>query len=288
MTNLLTHRPKDKPSANSMNLSQHLGELRHRLVICAIALAMTTLVAVIAYEPILHFLIRPLCDVDAVGAHSQVGTSRSLITSSGSTCNLFVTSPLDGLALRVKIAMFGGLVLASPVILFQLWRFITPGLNPKEKKYAVPFIVASIALFAVGCLVAYLTFPHALNFLNNIGGPSLQQIYNPNSYLGLILLLMTIFGLTFEFPVLLISLEIAGVLSPETLGKWRRWAIVAIVVVAGVVTPSSDPFSMLAMAVPLYLFYEISIVVGKVLNRRSTGDPVSELDSEIETPTGSS
>ena len=116
-------------------------------------------------------------------------------------------------------------------------------------------------------MVAYLTFPHALNFLDNIGGPSLHQILDPTKYLSLIVLLMTVFGLTFEFPVLLVSLELAGVLTPAQLSSWRRWAIVLIVVVAGVVTPSSDPFSMMAMAIPLYLFYELSIVIGKLLQR---------------------
>jgi sec-independent protein translocase protein TatC len=257
------HEAKNRP--DSMTLIEHLTELRRRVLVCAVAFIVAATVAFLVYNHILSFLQHPYCQVNA------------------KHCNLYVTSPLDGLSLRVKIAAYGGIFLASPVILWELWRFITPGLNPKEKKYAIPFIVSSIFLFALGCLVAYITFPHALQFLDHIGGPSLQQIYNPNSYLSLILLLMTVFGLTFEFPVLLISLEIAGVLTPQTLSKWRRWAIVAIVVVAGVVTPSSDPFSMLAMAVPLYVFYEVSIVVGKVLARRSTGDPVSEL----ETPTGS-
>jgi len=111
------------------------------------------------------------------------------------------------------------------------------------------------------------TFPHALNWLSHIGGPSLTEILDPLKYLSLILLLMTIFGLTFEFPVLLVSLQIAGVLTPKQLSSWRRWAIVLIVVVAGVITPSSDPFSMMALAIPLYVFYEISIVIGRIINR---------------------
>jgi sec-independent protein translocase protein TatC len=182
-------------------------------------------------------------------------------------CGFYITGPLDGLALRVKIAAYGGLVLASPVLLWELWRFITPGLNPKEKKYAIPFIVASIALFLLGSLVAFVTFPHALGWLDSIGGPSLTEILDPTKYLSLIVLLMTVFGLTFEFPVLLVSLELAGVLTPKQLSSFRRWAIVLIVVVAGVVTPSSDPFSMMALAIPLYLFYELSIVVGKLVRR---------------------
>ena len=153
------------------------------------------------------------------------------------------------------------------MLLWELWRFITPGLHRKEKRYAVPFVAVSILLFALGCLVAFVTFPHALAWLGSIGGPDLTQILDPTKYLHLIVVLMVAFGLTFEFPVLLVSLELAGVVTPKQLSSWRRWAIVTIVVVAGVVTPSSDPFSMLAMAVPLYIFYELSIVAGRIIRR---------------------
>src|SRR5664280_3410739 len=224
-----------RPEPNAMTLVEHLTELRRRVVVCAVAFMITATVAFLLYNWILAFLKHPYCQV---APHH---------------CGFYITGPLDGLALRVKIAAYGGLVLASPVLLWELWRFITPGLNPKEKKYAVPFIVASITLFAAGVLVAYVTFPHALSFLTHIGGPSLNQIFDPLKYLSLILLMMTIFGLTFESPVLLVSLEVAGVLSPKQLSSWRRWAIILIVVVAGVITPSSDPFSMMALAIPLYV-----------------------------------
>ena len=242
-------RRNDKPAPDSMTLTEHLGELRRRVVISAAAFVVMAVVAFLAYPWILDALKHPYCEV------------------APTHCGFYITGPLDGLALRVKIAAYGGLFLASPVLLWELWRFITPGLKKNEKKYAIPFIVASITLFALGCLVAYLTFPHALNFLDHIGGPSLTQIFDPNKYLSLIVLMMTIFGLTFEFPVLLVSLELAGVVTPKQLSSWRRWAIIVIVVVAGVITPSSDPFSMMALAVPLYVFYEVSIVIGKILNR---------------------
>jgi len=267
MTLLATAPSKEKPDAGAMTLGQHLGELRHRLVICVIAFTLAALVAVIAYEPILHFLIRPLCSVNAGSARSHAGTARSLITNSGSTCNLYVTSPLDGLSLRVKIAVFGGLVMASPVILFQLWRFITPGLQSKERKYAVPFVLASFSLFLLGAATAYMTLPHALAFLKSVGGPNLQAIYDPIPYLGLILLMMTLFGLTFQFPVVLVSLELARIVTPARLLNSWRWAIISITVVAAVATPSSDPFSMLALALPLVLFYFVSIGIGKLLGR---------------------
>ncbi len=267
MSSLLTAQRKNKPSTDSMSLGQHLGELRHRLVICIIAVTLTTLVAAIAYEPILHFLIRPLCSVQAGTASNAAGSSHPLISKTGSTCNLYVTSPLDGLSLRVKIAAFGGLVMSSPVILFQLWRFVTPGLESKERKYAVPFVLSAFTLFLLGAATAYLTLPHALAFLKSVGGPNLQAIYDPIPYLGLILLMMTLFGLTFQFPVVLVSLELARVVSPAGLLHSWRWAIIIITVIAAVATPSSDPFSMLALALPLIFFYFISIGIGKVLGR---------------------
>jgi len=245
----LRRRGETRPQPNSMTLVEHLGELRRRVLICAAAFLVGGTVCFLAYNSILAFLKHPYCEV--APGH----------------CGFYITGPLDGLALRVKIAAYAGAFLASPVLLWELWRFITPGLNPKEKKYAIPFIVASITLFALGCLVAFVTFPHALRWLDSIGGPSLTQIYDPTKYLSLIVLLMVVFGLMFEFPVLLVSLEVAGVLTPQKLSSWRRWAIVLIVVVAGVVTPSSDPFSMIALAVPLYLFYELSILVGKLVRR---------------------
>ena len=249
-----------------MTLGEHLGELRRRVIICVIAFVIAATVAVFAYEPILHFLLRPLCSVDASTVHSTKGSASFLIASNG-TCNLFVTSPLDGLSLRVKIALFGGLVLASPVILYQIWRFVTPGLKASERRYAIPFVLSAFVLFLFGAATAYITLPHALGWLKSVGGPNLQAIYDPIPYLGLILLMMTIFGLTFEFPVVLVSLELARVVTPARLLRSWRWAVIIIVVIAAVFTPSSDPFSMMALAIPLYLFYELSIIIGKIITR---------------------
>jgi sec-independent protein translocase protein TatC len=262
----ITGGGKEKPSPDNMTLNQHLGELRRRLVISLIAFLLATLVAVIAYQPILKFLIHPLCVTN--GGGTRLGGVTSSNSLSGKNCaNLYVTSPLDGLSLRVKIAVFGGLTLASPVILFQIWRFITPGLQAREKKYAIPFVSAAFVLFLAGAATAYLTLPHALGFLRAVGGPDLQQIYDPIPYLGLILALMTLFGITFQFPVILVSLELARVVTPNRLLRSWRWAVILITVVSAVFTPSSDPFSMLALAVPLVVFYFISIGIGKLAGR---------------------
>jgi len=261
-----TAKKKQKPTPDNMTLGEHLGELRRRVIISVIAFLVAATIAVFAYEPILHFLLHPLCSVDASAAH-HTSAGNSFIQTSNGTCNLFVTSPLDGLSLRVKIALFGGLVLASPIILFQIWRFVTPGLKASERRYAIPFVLSAFVLFLAGAATAYITLPHALGWLKSVGGPNLQAIYDPIPYLGLILLMMTIFGLTFEFPVVLVSLELAHVVTPARLLRSWRWAIIIIVVVAAVFTPSSDPFSMFALAIPLTLFYFISIGIGKLLGR---------------------
>ena len=245
----VTGARRSRPSPEAMTLTEHLGELRRRLVVSVLALSVAAVVAFFLYQPMLHILQHPYCQV----THGS--------------CQLYVTSPLDGLSLRIKMAGFGGLVLASPIILWQVWRFITPGLNPKEKRYAIPFVACSIVLFLLGCALAYYSLPHTLGFLERIGGPSLKQIYNPNQYLSLVLLMMALFGATFEFPVILVALELAGVLSPKRLLGWWRYAIIAITALAAIFTPSADPFSMLVLAVPLIVFYFLAILVGKLLGR---------------------
>ncbi len=246
---MIRRRKAARPDPDVMTLAEHLRELRRRVVVCALVFVVTATVAFVIYPSILDFLKEPYCQA----SHGH--------------CSLYVTGPLDGLSIRVKVAAYGGLFLAAPVLLWEFWRFVTPGLKPTEKRYAVPFVAASIVLFSFGCVVAYITFPHALSFLGSVGGPGLRQIYDPVKYLNLVMLLMAVFGIAFEFPVILVSLEAAGIVTWRQLSSWRRWAIILIVVAAGVFTPSSDPFSMLALAVPLYVFYELSILIGWLLKR---------------------
>lgn len=240
---------RERPTPDAMTLAEHLGELRRRLIVSLIVFVLAGLVAAVFYEPMIRLLQHPYC---AANPHH---------------CGFYVTAPLDPLSLRVKLAAFGGLVLASPVILWQVWRFITPGLRPNEKRYAVPFVLSSVILFLAGCATAYLVFPRALQFLVSVGGSQLHELLNPNSYLTLILLMMVLFGVTFEFPVVLVALEVAGVVRSATLLRGWRWAVIAITVASAVFTPSSDPFSMLALAVPLVAFYFCAIGIGRLLGR---------------------
>lgn len=243
----------DAPRPEAMTIVEHLGELRRRLIVSVVAFCAAAVVVYVFYPSLLRFLIHPLC----VATHKPANA-----------CYLTVLGPLDAFAIRLNVTAYGGLVLASPVIVFELWRFVTPGLKANERRYAVPFAVSSLCLFLAGAFVAWATFPHALGFLHAVGGPNIKDLFTPQKYLGLILALMAIFGVTFEFPVVLVGLELARVLTPARLRKWRRAAIVLIVVFSAVVTPSSDPFSMLALAVPMLVFYELSIGVGRLIERR--------------------
>jgi sec-independent protein translocase protein TatC len=139
-------------------------------------------------------------------------------------------------------------------------------LKSNEKRYAIPFIISSIVLFLAGCALAYYSFQHALIFLHNIGGP-LIAFYQANQYLNLLMLMMFLFGMTFLFPVLLVSLELAGVVKPAQLLSSWRWAVIGITTAAAVFTPSGDPISMLLLMGPLIFFYFAAILVGKILGR---------------------
>ncbi|MDA8398991.1 MAG: twin-arginine translocase subunit TatC [Actinomycetota bacterium] len=246
----LTASRRGRPGPDAMTLGEHLGELRRRLIVAVIAYVVAACIAAAFYNWLLTFLRHPYCEI-----------------ASASSCKFYVTGPLDPLTLRIKLAAFGGLVLASPVVLWELWRFITPGLRSAEKRYAVPFVVASIVFFLAGCTIVYVILPHTLGWLIGVGGPSLHELLNPNSYLTLVLLLMALFGITFEFPVILVALQLARVVTPAALLRHWRWAVIGITFVSAVFTPSSDPFSMCALAIPLIAFYFASIGVGKLFAR---------------------
>ena len=231
-----------------MPLVDHLAELRRRIIVSVIAVGVGGIIAFALYSRILDFLIGPYEDI----------TGKD---------QLVITDPLEGFTTRLKIAGFGGLALASPIVLWELWRFITPGLHKKEKRYAIPFILASIVLFALGAALALKTFPNALRFLLAVGGENLDPFFTPTKYLNLIVLMMAAFGIAFEFPVVLVFLQLAGVLSSRRLRRWRRPAVVLVVAVAAVITPSQDPYSLFTMAVPMYLFYEGSILIGRLMKK---------------------
>jgi sec-independent protein translocase protein TatC len=233
-----------------MTVVEHLSELRYRLMVCIAAVAVGAIFCFIFASPIIGWFLD-------FYRNATDGKRNAFI----------FTGPIDAFATRIKVATYGGIVLASPVWLYQLWRFITPGLNPKEKRYAVPFLISSVVLFLLGGVVALLTLEPALNFLLGAGGDNLKPLLTADKFLSLVSLMIVAFGIAFEFPVVLMFLLIARVVNTRQLRSFRRWAIVLIFAFAAIITPSQDPYSLFLMAIPLVIFYEACIIIGRIMKR---------------------
>jgi sec-independent protein translocase protein TatC len=248
-------RRRDRKRESVMSMVDHLGELRSRLIKSMLVFVLFSVIAFIFFKPISNFLLHPLCTVP-----------KSLLGPNG--CRLTTFGVLEPINVRLKVTALTGLIFASPVWLYQLYSFVVPGLTTKERSYAIPFLLTSISLFLVGAAFAYLTMPAAIRFLVGLGDGQLIPLFRAQDYLNFVGLIIIIFGATFELPILLFFLGLAGVLPVEKLRKQRRAAVVGITVLAAVVTPSQDPYTMLAMAVPLYAFYEITIVLLSIIAKR--------------------
>lgn len=239
-----------------MTLTEHLAELRSRVVRALLAVVVGVVVVIAFYDPVLRFLLRPynnLCD--RRGPEFCVAQLQTL-------------GPLEGFSARLSISTYGGIVLALPVIMWQIWRFIVPALHARERRYAIPFVLSTVVLFALGGFVAYWTLDKALEFLISWSGTEVHANFQVSRYISLVGVMIAAFGIAFEFPVLLVFLQLIGVLTPRTLIKGWRYAILIIFVLAAVITPSGDPYSMLALALPMTLFYMLSVAIGFAFERR--------------------
>jgi sec-independent protein translocase protein TatC len=233
-----------------MTLVEPLSGLRKRIVISSAAVAVGAVILWLLYTRVINVLIRFYRDV-----------------KDDEQAKLIFTSPVEGFTVRLNVAAYGGLILALPVVLWQVWAFITPGLYPKERRYALPFVFASMVLFVAGGAVALYTFPQALRFLFGVGGTGLEPLITADKYLKLVVLMIVAFGAAFEFPVLLVFLQLANMVSSRKLVQWWRYAVVVVFVIAAVITPSQDPISLLAMAGPMIVFYFGAAGIGRLLKR---------------------
>lgn len=245
-----------KTETTTMSLGEHLGELRMRLIRSIIAVALGASAILAFYDPVLKFLTRP---------YRELCKNRPDFNCDGS---LFALGPLDGLSARMKIAGYGGLIIALPVVLWQLWRFIVPALSKKEKKYTIPFIGSSVVLFVCGCALAYWTLSRALEFLISWSGTEVNQAFQITKYVSLVILMVLAFGVGFLSPLLIVFLQLVGVLTPRTLIKQWRIAIVTIFFTAAIITPSGDPITLMALGMPLTLLYFVAILIGFIATRK--------------------
>lgn len=250
MTKAVPHHELEE---GRMTLMEHLIELRTRLIRSAIAIAIGAVVGWLIYPAVFDLLMHPL---------------RELSNNPNVRDKLISLDPLEVFLLRVRMSAYLGIGITMPYLLYQLYAFIAPGLYRNERRYALSFVVSATLLFVLGAAIAYFTLPQALKFLQSLGGDNIEYQYSPQKYLTLIVYMMLAFGAGFEFPIVLVFLQLVRVITPQQLSSVRRFAIVVIFVIAAVITPSADPVSLFALAIPMMIFYEISILIGRLVARR--------------------
>ena len=251
-----------------MTVVEHLEELRYRLVVCFGAVAVCVIVAYIFYGPIRDLLLAPLDNSGSIGGTQVCPPPPGTPPTDCEGRELFNPGIVGPFMVRMRVSAFGGLVMAAPIWLYQLWRFITPGLMPREKRMAIPFVASSLVLFGLGAWVAFAIMPTAIGFLLSFLQPGEQQFITTAEYLGFVMKMLLGFGVAFEFPLVLVFLGAVGVIGSASLRRWRRYAFFLAFVVAAVATPGGDPVSMLALAAPLYVLYEASILVIRYIMKR--------------------
>jgi sec-independent protein translocase protein TatC len=252
-----------------MPLADHLRELRRRLVRAMLAIAAGGVVGWIYYHQIFRALSRPACELPS-----------TIKTIGQGHCGVLTISGLIApFSLQLEVAFMVGLVLASPIWLYQLWAFIAPGLHRNEKRWAVSFAAIGVPLFLVGAGLAYWLLPHVVPVLLHFTPSQVSNNVPIDKYLDFVIRLIVVFGLAFEIPLILVVANLAGLISAKRMASWWRWAIFLIFLFAAVATPTGDPFTMSALAVPLCMLYGLAILIARVFDSRRSRREREESES---------
>jgi sec-independent protein translocase protein TatC len=236
-------------TSSTMPMMAHLEEFRSRLIKAALAIAIGTAVAFFFNEQILALLAEPYHVAEPEGT-------------------LAFFRPTEAFSTVMRLSMFGGIILASPVILYQLWRFAAPALSPREKRWAYPVTAVFVILFLMGVVVGYIALERGLAFLLDFGGDTLEPVIGADFYLKFATRFILAFGIAFEFPVFLFAAAAVGAVSSQMLRSNRRWALLIILLAAAIITPSGDPMTLALLAVPLYVLFELSVLSIRFILRK--------------------
>ncbi|NNE10994.1 MAG: twin-arginine translocase subunit TatC [Ilumatobacter sp.] len=259
-------RRASKPDASApMSLFDHLAELRMRIIRSGLAVLIGAVIVVAFYDTVLRWLTEPYLDLCRRQPDGYCGESYD---RRADEVNLFFLDPVEGLTTRLRVAFYGGIVLALPVLLWQVWKFVVPALHKDEKRYAIGFVASSVVLFLAGGFIAFTTLERALEFLIDWAGADVEGIFQVSPYIRLVTLMVVAFGVGFTIPVMLVFLQLLGVLTPQALLSAWRYAIVGTFLVAAAITPSGDPISLLALSVPMVVLYFVAILIGRIVQRR--------------------
>jgi sec-independent protein translocase protein TatC len=254
-----------------MSLIEHLSELRKRIIVCLVALLIAFLIAFNFSDYIFELLMFPL------NYSPQFSLKEGLIfvpDQKLQNTKLIFLGPAEAFWMNMKIALVSGFILTIPIVFYQLWKFISPGLYNHEKKYIIPFVLSASGLFLVGVTFCYLiVLPFAMSFfLNYKVGDFLMPMLSVGLYIDFLLKFLLAFGFVFELPILIVITTRMGLITPQTLKKYRKLAVVLAFVVAAIITPTPDAFNQTLMAVPMIILYELGIWVSIILNKKKGQD----------------
>jgi sec-independent protein translocase protein TatC len=259
-----------------MPLMDHIRELRNRVVKMALALGAGMTAGFIFFNPAWHVIERPLCSThirNQIGCHT-LGVNQ-----------LVLDGPLDAFYLRVKVALIVGVILSSPIWLYQIWAFVAPGLHGREKRWSCLFLGAAIPLFGIGITLCYLSLGRSMHYLLGLTPGGVQNLIQVDQYLSFAMAMMLAFGLAFEVPLLIVMLNLAGILTHERFRKWRRVLIFGVFLIAGMANPSPDPVTMLILGGACAVLVEVAEFIVWANDRRRTRlhpDPYAGLaDDEL-------
>jgi sec-independent protein translocase protein TatC len=255
-------------SEEKMPFTQHLDELRKRLIICIVAVMVGFLVSYGFKEAIFGWLMKPM-----IAALPE-----------GPTQKLIYTGPVEALLTYLKVSFIGGIGLATPIILYQFWRFVAPGLYTHERRYLYPVLISSTLFFVGGALFGYyVVFPYGFKFFTSFANEYITPMISTKEFLSFATKMLLAFGVMFELPLVTFVFAKIGIINKRFLRNQRKYAVVIVFIIAAFLTPTPDAFNQFMMAAPLLVLYEMSVWIAYFFGRKETAE--ASIDEEDQTET---